>query len=192
MYLFFDTETTGFVSQTKALNDPDQPHMVQLGAILTDAEGHTMGEMNVLINNDVDIPEQASNIHGITRELCSRYGITLEGAAQMFSSLGMKATHFIAHNFAYDHQILNIVKARLAVDTDYVRWNPPSFCTMQACTNICKLPKARGAGYKWPKLQEAYKFFFDSEFTDAHDAMADVRACKDVFFALKSRGFPTP
>jgi len=32
-------------------------------------------------------------------------------------------------------------------------------CPMKLSTDICKLPSPRG-GYKWPKVEEAHKFFF--------------------------------
>ncbi len=41
--------------------------------------------------------------------------------------------------------------------------------------------------YKWPKLQETYKFLFGEEFEGAHDAMADVRACARIYFELRNR-----
>lgn len=61
---------------------------------------------------------------------------------------------------------------------------------MKMAKQIVKAPltekqKACGfGGYKNPNLQEAYKHFFGVEFEGAHDAMADVRACRDVFFKL--------
>ena len=39
-------------------------------------------------------------------------------------------------------------------------------------------------GYKRPSLTETYRHFFGRDFDGAHDAMADVRACRDVYFAL--------
>ena len=38
-------------------------------------------------------------------------------------------------------------------------------------------------GYKNPSLPRTYRHFFGRDFDGAHDAMADVRACRDVFFA---------
>jgi DNA polymerase III epsilon subunit-like protein len=55
---------------------------------------------------------------------------------------------------------------------------------MRSSTDIIKLPKARGAGYKWPKLTEAYRHFFGVDFADAHRAISDSRACKEIYFHL--------
>jgi DNA polymerase III subunit epsilon len=56
---------------------------------------------------------------------------------------------------------------------------------MQDMTDICCLPSPWGKGYKWPKLHEAHRHCFGKEFEDAHDALADVRACAKVFFWLQ-------
>ena len=60
---------------------------------------------------------------------------------------------------------------------------------MEATTDICKIPPPRGSGYKWPKLEEAYRILVDPVgFEGAHDAMVDVEACRKVFYALKNGG----
>jgi hypothetical protein len=51
--------------------------------------------------------------------------------------------------------------------------------------NICKLPSKYPGEYKWPRLIEAYRHAFGKDFTGAHDALADVRACKEIYFWLK-------
>ena len=48
----------------------------------------------------------------------------------------------------------------------------------------------KAAGFrtpKAPKLTKAYQFFFGKDFDGAHNAMNDVLATRDVFFALKKR-----
>lgn len=50
-------------------------------------------------------------------------------------------------------------------------------CPMKVATNVCKLPGKRrgGASYKWPKVQEAWDFFFPNEpYVEAH------RGCDDA------------
>jgi len=55
-----------------------------------------------------------------------------------------------------------------------------SFCTMKAMTGVCKLPGMYD-DYKWPKLTEAYRHCYGKEMEGAHDALADVRGCAEVY-----------
>ena len=61
---------------------------------------------------------------------------------------------------------------------------------MQRSTNFCAIPNPNSyyGGYKWPKLEELYRKLFGRMFDNAHDALADVVATKECFFALKQRG----
>ena len=58
-------------------------------------------------------------------------------------------------------------------------------------TPICKMPptpKMLAAGFdkfKMPKLIEAHQHLFGEGFDKAHDAMADVMACKRIYFECK-------
>lgn len=48
-------------------------------------------------------------------------------------------------------------------------------CPMKLSTDICKLPKANGYGYKWPKVEEAHKYFFgDIGYIEKHRGADDA------------------
>ena len=180
--LFFDTETTGFKSSTYT------PRLVQLGAILQDTETkRVLQELNVMIRTDgFEIPEVVSQIHGITNELADNFGIALELVDQLFGAMVLKVDVVVAHNISFD---IGIVMDNLPVAHE-VLMDRDQFCTMREATNVIKLPPGKYHGnkhskYKPPKLIEAYQYFFDGQsFDNAHDAMADVRACRDVYFKL--------
>jgi DNA polymerase-3 subunit epsilon len=69
-----------------------------------------------------------------------------------------------------------------------------AICTARLATPIMKLPptaKMRAAGRHHPKtanLGEAYLHFTGKPLEGAHDAMVDVLACTEVYFAIKDRG----
>jgi len=181
MKLIFDTETTGLINYKAPRIHPSQPRCVQLGAILSDDNGRVLAELNVIIKPDGwTVPKEASDVHGITTEMCEKYGVPIVHALSLFNRLVGIADTLVAHNFDYDNQVLENEFARIGKPNNFV--GKPSFCTMKASTNICAIKGPRGN--KWPKLQETHKFFFNEEFEGAHDAMADVRACKRVFFHL--------
>lgn len=55
--------------------------------------------------------------------------------------------------------------------------------------DIVQLPhKNGGVGYKYPRLEESYMFFFGKKFDGAHDAGCDVQACAEVFFHCLKEG----
>ena len=64
-------------------------------------------------------------------------------------------------------------------------------CTAKLATPICKIPptekmlKAGFNKFKTASLSEAYLHITGSELENAHSAMADVRACMEVYFAIK-------
>ena len=62
-------------------------------------------------------------------------------------------------------------------------------CPMKISTNICKLPNARG-GYKWPKVEEAHKFFFGNVgYVEKHRGADDAFYEAEIVFELYKLGF---
>lgn len=188
MYLFFDTETTGFPSANIDARDPKQGRICQLAALLTDKDGRSMAEFSTLIRPDGwAIGSGAQAVHGLTDGLCDRYGIPSDVAFSMFRLLAARAEMVIAHNLDFDIKMI-AVEARAHNYVDEYHWTENNFCTMKSTTDICRIPKAKGNGFKWPSLDEALQFFCGRPVgKDAHDAMIDTRACKDIFFALQDR-----
>ena len=202
MILFFDTETTGIRKGGFI------PRVVQIGALLTDNQGKTVGELNLLLQPDgfENIPVEASNVHGFSTDFVKNHGVDRYMALNAFFAMMEQADTVVAHNAEYDMDLLQI-------ETDYYKdihndiqagtiWQDilneaKVFCTMLNSREILKLPlseaqasffKDKGIDqqYKNPRLEEAHIHFMGYNFEGAHDAMADVRACKDVFFKLHS------
>jgi DNA polymerase III epsilon subunit-like protein len=90
----------------------------------------------------------------------------------------------VAHNIAFDHLIVMSEYIRLGMQEPDPFRGKTLFCTMMESMNVCKLPGRYGK-YKWPALQEAYSKLVGGEFTGAHDALGDIRACKAVYDALQ-------
>lgn len=184
MYLFDDCETNGFPNKNLPPEHEQQSRIVQLAALLTDEVGNTLAEMNVLIQPcGWTISPKLVLIHGITTEMCREKGVPLAVALGQYIALKARCKVNIGHNKSFDDGMLEISYAQACVQPSVPT---EIFCTMLSLTEHCKLP-GRYGNYKWPKLQEAYKWAFGKEFEDAHDAMADLTATKDLFFEMKKR-----
>ena len=61
---------------------------------------------------------------------------------------------------------------------------------MLLSTNICKLPNQNNkAGYKWPKVEEAWKHFYpEIEYVELHRGADDAFHEADIVFALHKLG----
>lgn len=81
-------------------------------------------------------------------------------------------------------------------DVDYLKsvgvvFNRPLPCPMLLSTPICKRPHARGgSGYKWPKVQEAWDYFFGSGtgYVEKHRGADDAFHEADIVFELYKKG----
>jgi DNA polymerase-3 subunit epsilon len=186
MILFFDTETTGKADFRSGPEAPHQPRLVQFAGVLCDDECNEISSANIIIRPDgFTIPQEASDIHGITTEIALERGVDCSAARTIYRRWWHASSLVTAHNVSFDLLMMDIEMCRKFGDQ---KWGEPrdTFCTMQSMTPICKLPGNYG-DFKWPKLQEAHKYCFGDEFDDAHDAMADVRACIRVYRWLKHR-----
>lgn len=191
--LFFDTETSGLAKPGLPTGHEDQPHCVQLAAILTDDQGREEACVNVIIRPDGwTVPESAAAVHGITTEKAARYGIREQVAAVLFYDLTSRADLLVAHNIQFDRQIVATMYARAKRS----EWKLPEaqFCTMEAAAPLVNLPptpRMRAAGIikpKAPKLEECIQHFYGEMLEGAHDALVDVRACARIYFEMKRMG----
>lgn len=183
--LYFDTETTGTIPKIVP-SLPHCPHIVQLAALLVDAEGKDLMSMNAIIKpEEWQIPVEASNVHGITTTTAIECGLSGKTVMAFFSQMLRKADQVVAHNFAFDNQMVGFEMQRL--DAPNVIAEKAWYCTMLGSKNIVKIPGLY-QDFKWPKLMESYKHFFNEEFDGAHDALADLRACQRIHRQLIAIG----
>lgn len=62
-------------------------------------------------------------------------------------------------------------------------------CPMILSTDICKISKKRGSGYKWPKVEEAFEFFFpEIEYTEQHRGLDDSKHEAMIVYKLYQDG----
>ncbi len=193
LLFFFDTETTGLPEFRLPSDAPEQPHLVQIAGMLTDEVGNMVDEWSTLVAPGVGavMHPKAFEAHGISLERAWDEGVTLADAWDRFVSMVEAANGVIGHNVPFDIRIMRIAGSRATG----IKWDCPlpHRCTMKMATPIMNLPpteRMRAAGFlkpKAPNLTECMRFFFDEDHSQAHDALADVRASKRVYFAIKER-----
>lgn len=201
MFTFFDTETTGLPNYNLDLVDPAQPRVLQFAAILCDDFGREVAAFKTAIQPEgwsvdermeINGRPTAFAIHGLANEYLKKYGMGIRTALLMFRKFQDMSILKVAHNYRFDGFLLKGEHQRAGMDPGP---DIEKFCTMKAITEIMKLPpteRMQEAGRNYPKsasLAEAYKFCTGKTLEKAHDALADVRACKDVFFWIKENGF---
>ena len=191
--LIIDVETTGLPNFNLRARDNSQPHLVQVAAELFDETGKTLESFDCLVKPDGwTIPTEATAVHGITTDAAKASGIPEREAAQKLFDMIKKADLMVTYNTTFDRFLIRIAGRRYDIFTDQQDswWKLfPTYCPMRKMTDICQLPTTNGkSGFKFPKLQEAYKFAFSSEFTGAHGAVADLKATKELYFYLKAKG----
>lgn len=199
--LFYDTETTGLPDFKAPSEAAHQPHIVQLAALLVDLDTRqTIQSMDVIVRPDGwTIPDEVAAVHGITTEHAADVGIPERLAVEMFMDLWNNRNR-VAHNEQFDARILrialmrhqgNIFHSPSGKSVPDIWKEGRAECTARMATPICALPptdKMKAVGrfhHKTPNLGEAYRHFTGNDLQNAHSAMADVLACRDVYFAIK-------
>lgn len=182
-FLFFDTETTRLPRSYSDATRPDCPHLVELAAILTDDNNQELGSLNMIIKPEgFAIPEEASNLHGITQARAIAEGIPLLHALLLFERLTCRAGTLVAHNLQFDRLIVKGAYHRLGVP--HPLSSLARHCTMRQAQSI--------KGGRLVDLQAYYQHFFSTEFDKVHSALADVEACRRLFFKMRGQRPDTP
>ena len=193
MELIFDTETTGLPLWNEPATHPRQPDIIQLGAILCDAD-EIYETLSVIINPSEINPEWKMNpfaeaAHGITTARILAEGIQPQTALDQLLSMARRADLLICHNVAFDQKLVAgaLYKAQYLYEDLMVIERNDYYCTMKVSTALCNLKNKKGAP-KWPKLCELYQFLFEEEPENQHDALGDVLATRRCYYELKRRG----
>lgn len=184
--LFFDTETTGRANYKLPATHSSQPDLVQLGAIMRDDDGSERAAIDIIIQpGGWVIDPGAANVHGIPTETATRLGVGLDTAVYLFRDLLDICEIVVAHNIAFDTLIMRKAFHRCGLPDPFLNKNLR--CTMHAATPIVGVlhEKPRHpTDFKWPKLVECTKYFFNEGLDNAHSAIADVRACARIYDAI--------
>lgn len=156
--VFFDIESTGL----NVVRD----RIVQIALIKYPKNGGDPVEMEMMINPGIPISQDAIDVHGITPDMLKN--------KPTFAQVGQKIFDFIGdsdlsgyNSDRFDVPILMEEFSRMGIILDMSK---------RKSIDVQKI------FYKMePRtLKAAYKLYCNKELTDAHDALADVRATAEV------------
>lgn len=198
-YLVFDTETTGLPINKHAPPDDfkNWPYVVQIAWLLFDDEHKLIEHNNFYLKQQVVIPADATNIHGITTAMMLEQGIEPPNVYANFKKAIDNTEYLISHNIDFDIPIVHCDFLRNGMQWDFP--NNRLLCTMKTGTSFCKIPQRNGE-YKWPSLTELYQKCFypgysmkvfpdETSTSNVHSANIDAAMTAQCFFKLKNLGF---
>jgi DNA polymerase III epsilon subunit-like protein len=189
-YCFFDCETTGKPrSYTAPVTDgANWPRLVQVAWLVGDDEVDPGDVQCRIVRPDgFEIPQEASDIHGITTAQAVAEGRPLDEVLMELFDDAADCGLLVGHNVDFDRPIIGAELVRVGLPTVASQWMGwPSVCTMKLGTDLCKIHGRYG--YKWPKLQELYWHLFGESLQGAHRADADMVATARCFYEMLRRG----
>lgn len=157
--VFFDVETTGL----NVIRD----RIVQIALVKLHKNGQPQTELTMLINPGIPISEESMQIHGITPKDLANKPVFQQVAQKIWDFIGDSDLAGYNSN-RFDVPMLMEEFARVGMEFDVSKR---------------RLLDVQRIFYKMePRtLKAAYRFYCGQELTDAHDALADVKATIDVF-----------
>jgi DNA polymerase III subunit epsilon len=157
--VFFDLETTGL----NVIRD----RIVQIALVKIHKNGTDSSEFTTLINPGIPISEESMAVHGITPADLRNKPTFQQVADKIWDFIGNADLAGYNSN-RFDVPMLMEEFARVGMEFDISKR---------------RLIDVQRIFYKMePRtLKAAYRFYCQSELTDAHDALADVKATIDVF-----------
>lgn len=170
----FDLETTGL--------DLTDARIVTACAVELDAAGNVVGEnLEWLANPGIEIPTQASDVHGVTTEIAIRDG---RPAAEVVAELIVKLQGFfarglpvVAYNAPYDFTILHYEALRHGLEP----------LKIGSVIDPLVIDKFNDKYRKGKRRLENVAEFYKVQLDDAHNATADAIAAGRVAQAIAKR-----
>jgi len=168
--VIIDLETTGFT--------PQSGKIVEIGMVLLDLDtGKISPLMNFVTHQDgislrmVETSWIVQNSTLTTLEI--RYSINFKYLVPIIQNIASEY-NVTAFNRNFDIRFLE------AAGVKFQHLYP---CPMVEATPILKLP--RGTGYKWPSVEEAYRYFYpDDPYNEQHRAYDDAYHEAKIVYAL--------
>lgn len=210
--LVFDTETTG-LPKCKIVNYESQhlwPHIVQFSYVIYDTDTKIIlktFDKIIKMKNDISIPAESSNIHGITDVISRTKGVDINEVLLSFFNDMENINLLVGHNISFDINMLKIELLRIIYNKDnllcdisvakynylhkclgYISNYKHIYCTLQDSIDFCNIKAVDKYGktyLKYPKLSELHEKLFGNVPNNLHNSLNDVLITLKCFMKLK-------
>ena len=189
--IFFDLETNGLPKNYRlpCTVVDNWPRITEIAFLVVDrVEGEIFEHVALIKPDGWTIPDEPFfKRQGFTTDKSKKEGTPILNSLQLFIEWVNESDVLVAHNMTFDYNVMGAEMIRKNIKAEK---KLQKICTMQEMTSVLKLPHASGGnGYKWPKLEELYRFLFEADFVGAHSAIWDLRATAECFFEMEKRGY---
>lgn len=208
--IIFDTETTGLPKSRQSLvtNTEEWPHIVQFSYIIYDIDTNKLEKVEdfiIKLAAEIEIPEESSNIHHITKEISDENGESIKKVITQFANDIAKCDMLIAHNLEFDLNMLIVELIRMnraaelledesAIDFNNLTYEMitkiEKYCTMKETEKKCNIKAVSKTGKeytKYPTLGELHYYLFRSYPKNLHNSLNDILICLRCFYMLQKK-----
>lgn len=200
--LLFDVETNGLPAQVRPFQNypfwlqPEKTRIMQLGCLSIEVQQDLLGDTQIFERDRLDTLVQmeectyldpyALKTHGISIERANKEGISSDALFEYFRKEVAWADVIICHNLSFDSLYIDSMAFHkgLIDENGSIFSGKQLYCTMYGATPVAQEAGRIEGRYKWPKLEDCYHKFTGKKLINAHDAMADILATKEVWLHL--------
>ncbi len=181
-YVIIDTEGNGLFDFKRPADAEGQPRLASLAMIFLGDYREMFPVERVqtfLIKPDGWVmSEGAEAVNGLSTDHLTAHGVPVRDALVAWTAAIEAGYVAVAYNAQHDLKQIRAELRRAGMPDLFER--TPNICAMRALTGVCKIPKATGKGYKFPKLAEAMAHFKLPQ-SGAHTAAGDAHSCLMLF-----------
>jgi DNA polymerase III epsilon subunit-like protein len=205
--LIFDTETTGLPKSRQSIvtNTEEWPHIVQFSYIIYDMTTNHLEKVCdsvIKLSADILIPEESSNIHGITKKISDEHGQSIHQVIHQFINDLTGCQLLVAHNMEFDMNMLIVELIRsnkiaeelnndFVIDLNNSAYEKitkiEKYCTMKESEKKCNIKAISKTGKeytKYPTLGELHYYLFKAYPKNLHNSLNDILICLRCYYKI--------
>lgn len=189
MNIFIDTETSGMIKhedgskkrkfpEYHCLPSYDGCRIVSICWLVCQHDKIVEQGYYIIKPNGFEISEESIKIHGITQDEADKYGVSIEFALSKLELVINNCSAIVAHNIMFDINVILSECFRLSKQSMIDKMLKKHHkCTMLKGKDFMDVKK-------YPRLGELYKYLYNEELENAHNALADTVCCFKCYLKM--------